>query len=384
MADDVFAGAIRLLLGDSEETSLADPDELPQDKSVMTDFPNRVFLAFGEPLMLYEQMGVAADDRDIILRRTLYCPELAMASAVAVLGNHCEYFTVVPSGHYGDLVVKSAVEAGVELRALQGEDGSHMADMTVLGNEAESIRTVHQRLLSAFNCTPMPFKWDKGIISDRVPCWLHSCLSSFVWSDNALASWVKFIDTATDPKRLPEDVLISLELRTADCAVEFSELWTFVKTYVRKLYMLILTSEEAIKVAEIIGLSTAAFEGKGLDNLEREWTELVEQIRGRLGCTTLVVVFPADDASVRLVISHAVGACIATPVAISSATAHLAKLVHALMHVSHVQDRERLEAIVSELTWAQRPETFTPRTMDEVDRNIILKQVITEGREDLD
>lgn len=375
----MFSGALRLLLGDSEATSLADPDDFPKDQAVMTDFPSRVFIAFGEPVVRYEQLGDSQDDRDVILRRKLHCPELDMASAVAVLGNHCEYFTVIPAGPFGGLVMQSAAEAGVELRSLTGEEGSHISDCTELKNGAK----IHQRLLSAFNCTPMAFKWDKGIISDRVPCWLHSCLSSFVWSDNALASWVKFVDSGTDPKRLPEDVLLSLELRTAECAVVFSELWTFVKPYVRKLYMLILTAAETVKIAAIIGLNTGSFEALELDQNEHKWTELVDQIRGRLGCTTVVVTFPSDDAAVRLVVSHAVGACIATPVAISSPTAHLAKLVHALMHVSHIQDKERLESIVSELAWAQHPECFTPRTFEEVDREIILKQIISEGREDL-
>jgi hypothetical protein len=335
MSEDLFAGALRLLLGDSsEDQSLADPEDLPpQDTGMMTDVPDRIFLTFGEPVISYEQVGDSFDDTDIMVRRRLVCGELELAGALAVLGNFCEYFTVIPAGYYGDLVRTVAAQSGVHLWSLQGEPGSHLGDMTSMNG-----RKVNQRLLSAFHCVSAPFKWDSGIVSDRVPCWVHTCMSSFVWSDNALNGWKDLMSAAANPKRGSRgDVLISLELRTRDCQVVISELWDFLKERMRLFFLIVMTPEEALEIASIIGLSTGTGLGRtamDLEGYEPAWNMFSNQLRAKLGCFCLIITFCSDDASSRIVVSLAgpESSALTSPRVVVSPMALVGKVVHKLMH----------------------------------------------------
>ena len=349
MSGELFSGAIKLLLGDSsEDTSLVDPDDLPpQDTAIMTDPPVRTFLAFGEPVVSYEQVGESYEDADIVVRRRIVCPELELARALAVLGDYCEYFTVIPAGYYGDLVQTVTAQAGVHIYAMQGEEGSHIGDLTNMNG-----RKVNQRLLSAFHCAQSPFKWQRGIVSDRVPCWVHTCMSSFVWSDCALNSWTAFMQSATDPKRTTKgDVLISLELRSRDCQVLLSELWAFLGDYMRKIFLVILSPEEAVGIAELLGLSASGLQGKQLDGYEPAWNVFANQLRGKLGSFSVVIPFESDDASCRVVVAAGGSASASQRVVCSSMTL-VAKIVHSLMHAFPKQplDIEKLVASVASRT----------------------------------
>jgi hypothetical protein len=371
MADDIFSGALRLLLGDSsEDPSLADPDDLPpQDVGLMTDPPVRTFLAFGEPVISYEQIGESFDDTDVVLRRRLVCPELDIASALAVLGDYCEYFTVIPYGYYGDLVQTVAAQSGVHLYSLSGEAGSHISDSTNLGG-----RKIYQRLLSAFNCSQFPYKWEKGIISDRVPCWVHTCLSSFVWSDNALASWTKFIESALNPKRTdPGDILVSLEIGISACEVEFSELWDFIKPHINKLYLLILSPEECLRLGDTLQIQGP--KSSELDNYEPGWNLFVNQLKSRIGCRCIAVPFVSDDASCRLVVSLEKSAA-SSPRIVTSASGLVGKLIHKLMHAPTRIGSINLDSLVNGLTVSRSASDADD--VDEIDRETIVREPIPE------
>ena len=372
MGDDIFSGALRLLLGDSsEEPSLADPDDLPpQDVATMTEPPVRTFLAFGEPVITYEQIGESFDDTDVVLRRRIVCPELEIASALAVLGTYCEYFTVVPSGYYGELVHTVAAQAGVHVYSLSGEQGSHVADSTDL-----SGRKTHQRLLSAFNCCQLPFKWDKGIINDHVPVWVHTCFSSFLWSDNALASWKNCMESAFNPKRTdPGDILVSLELRTVDCEVQFAELYDFLKPYFKKFFLLILSPQECLTLGSQLQVQGGPAKSEPeLDGFEPGWNMFVNQVRAKIGCRCIAVPFVSDDASCRLVVSIDKSAA-ASPRIVSSATGLVGKLINKLMHAPPGQPIN-LESLVGGLS-VSRASSYSG--VDEIDRETIVREPILE------
>jgi hypothetical protein len=371
MPENLFSDAIRLLLGDSEDPSLVDPDDLPpQDLGMMTDPPKRSFVSFGEPVVSYEQVGESFDDSDVVVRRRILCPELELASALAVLGNFCEFFTVIPSGYYGDLVQVIAKESGVYLFSLSGEPGSHIADLSNLNG-----RKIHQRLLSAFNCAQNVFRWERGILGDRVPCWAHTCMSSFVWSDNALESWKKFMESALNPKRtVLGDLLVSLELRTKDCDVPFQELWNFLSPFLKKLYLLIFSPEEALACGELLGLPTQALKNKDLEGFEPAWTSFANQLRAKIGSHFLIIMFESDDASSRVVIS-AGGSATCSPSMIASPSALLGKVVHRLMHAPRPFNVS-VESVVGTMT--SSPTMEPNRVIAEMDRDTLVKEAIPE------
>ena len=367
MSEDILSGAIRLLLGDSsEDPSMADPDDLPpQDRAVMTDVPKRIFIAFGEPVLYYEQIGDSFDDTDVVVRRKILCPELEVASALAVLGNYSELFTIIPAGYYGELVQVLARDSGVHLFSLSGEAGSHISDLTNLNG-----RKIHQRLLSAFNCAQNSFRWERGILSDRVPCWAHTCISSFVWSDNALSSWSKFMESAFNPKRTdPGDILVSLELRTKDCDVPFSDLWKFLTPFLNKLHLLVLSPDEALAAAK-----TTSLRNKELDGAESFWNTLAKDLRSKIGCHALVVIFVSDDASARMVFSvNNASAC--SPRLVLSPSALLGRLIHKLMHAPKGTSVS-VESVMGDL--AMSPKIEPNFVITEIDRETMVRESIPE------
>ena len=299
--DNIFAGAIRMLLGDSEESSEVDPEDLPKDKETMTDEPVRCFIAFGEVFIKYTQ------SKDSVTKR-LFSSELDLAVFLSHMGNYCEYFTIIPNGHYGKAIRKICNDNNVDIRYLSGEPGSHIGDMTRLENGT----TIHQRQFSAFHLAEHAFPWDKGVLSDRVPVWVHSCLSSLVWSNYAMDSWRLFMAAATDDKRPRGDVYISLDLRLIDSDMSLRSMWKYIEPFMASITILFLTKEEFFEIS-----------GNGKINEDN-----VTLYRSRLGCECLVVV--VDDH--EIIVSHAVADSAVTLVSSEKAESQKARLIHRLMH----------------------------------------------------
>jgi hypothetical protein len=381
MAEEVFAGAIKLLLGDeSEDSSLVDPDEGLITVGVMTDFPARSFIAYGEAVVRFDQISSGEDQ---IFKRRIYSPELDLASSLASLGSHCEFFTVIPPGTLGELVRTVCQESNVVLRPVLAEEGNHMGDMTVTRSQDDEYRqTVHQRRYSAFHNTTAHFRWEKGILSDRAPCWIHSCLSSFVWTQNGLGHWTRLVEAALDPKRSPEDIFVSLELRSSECAAPFPEIWKFLLPVVSKMYMLILSPEEVLQVVSIMGIESAKMRGRTSGDADvQPWVPLVDTLRRKIHAKCIVVPFLYRAESVRFIVSHDIGLTLVTPNAFTTVTAYLAKLVHALMQVGALEDKERFQSLINDLNWGKSgnvPAIVSPTSLKEINRKSIVKQVIDE------
>ena len=388
MADDIFAGAIKLLLGDeSEEVSLGDPDEDFVSVGTMTDFPARCFIAYGESVLRFDQVSTSTHSREEqVFKRRVYSPELDLATALALLGDHTEFFTVLPPGPLGDLVSAECIEASISIKAALADEGNHMGDMTLTRSQnGEYQQIVHQRRYSAFHNTTNHFKWDKGILSDRAPCWVHTSLSSFVWTENGLGNWVRLVEAVFDPKRATEDVLMSLEIKLHECDAPFSAIWKFAMPFARKMSMLILTAEECLLIASSLGVATDYLRGKSSSYTDLQpWANLVDSLRLKIECKSIVVPFVHHSESVRFVVSHEIGLTLVSPTAFSSAQTHLAKLVHGLMHMGSLEDKERFQTLINDLNWSisgPTSEFGSPRSPERKVRRSIVKRVIEEMSE---
>lgn len=387
MADDVIAGAIKLLLGDdSEQSSMVDPEDELVSTGTMTDFPSRCFLAYGEPVLRFDQVNAPSEGKvgGDVFRRTVYSKELQLAQAVAALGNHSEFFTVLPPSPQGELVKAVCLESGTILRAAFAEEGNHIGDMTI--TRSGNWETVHQRRYSAFHNKINHFRWDKGILSDRSPCWVHTSLSSFLWTENGLRNWSHLFDAAADPKRNPHDVLMSMELGSVESDAPFADLWTFVFPFLKKMYLLVITPEECLQIAAIMGLDVERMHTRihGDPHLQ-PWIPIVDTLRRKTSTKCIVVYFTQQsEDSVRFIVSHETGLTLLTPSVFTTVYAHLAKLVHAFMHVGALEDKERFQSLINDLTWSrsiQNSRIASPNSPKDFPRRSIIKQVIEEMSE---
>jgi sugar/nucleoside kinase (ribokinase family) len=337
--DNIFAGAIRMLLGDSEESSEVDPEDLPKDVNTMTEEPVRCFVAFGEVFLKYRQSGE-------LFTKQLFSSELDLLLSLSKLGNYCEYFTIIPSGHYGETIRSICRDSRIDLRYLSGEPGSHIGDMTRMTDGT----VIHQRQFSAFHLAEHAFPWDKGVLSDRVPCWVHSCLSSMVWSNYAMDSWRLFMAAAVDDKRSVGDVCISLDLRLIDSDMSLRSMWKYIEPFMNRITILFLTREEFFEIS-----------GNG-----KITEENVALYRSRLGCECLVVI--AGD--YEIIVTHSVGSAVTL---VSSETSELqkARLIHRYMHFGkRIEKGHEWNSILE--------------TMNELDSDRILNNKDLDTREELE
>ena len=343
MSSDLFSGALRLILGDSEESSEIDPEDVSRNIETMTEPPARSFLTVGEVIVRLDQV---ASSTSVNFSRKIYCPELDVAGSLAEQGVFSEFFTVLPHGYYESTVRTMCAERGVDLRAVVAEEGSHTGDMTVLADAKN--KPIHQRRYSAFHSTPPPFRWEKGVVSDRAPCWVHTCVSSFVWSDYGLSSWMKLMETCVDPKRAPHDVLTSISLRASECQVEISELWKFVEQFCSQCAVIFLTPAEAI---DINGLMTK-WRQNALDpdaddigQNENEWMRLAAELRSNFACECVCISFPC-----QLLVAHQ-----AAPTPVATATTWLppvvqmARFIHAMMVSEPITSEEMLTHLMTQI-----------------------------------
>lgn len=135
MSSDLFSGALRLILGDSEESSEIDPEEVPRNIETMTEPPARSFMTVGEAIVRLDQVALKTS---VNFSRKIYCPELDLAGSLAWQGVFSEFFTVLPHGYYESTVRTLCAERGVDLRVVVAEEGSHIGDMTVLADAKET------------------------------------------------------------------------------------------------------------------------------------------------------------------------------------------------------------------------------------------------------
>ena len=278
---DILGGALDFLLGESsvDDDEFLDPRDLTAEEETMTEFPRCVFLTFGEVIFKYQQI-VAADEDGTIFRRLVGGKELELAVAIRNGGGSCEVFTVLPEPKvftHTDYIRRRIAGYGIGLRANFGGCPC-VGDETVL---LDGTR-LFQRTASAFATVAHPFAWEKGIVKDRMPCWVHLGYSSIAYSDYAKENWVSLLEFVTDSTESP-NCRISLELDWIACGDKpIISMWNFVEGYVSRLDLFIITPKELSLILS----------DKIIPDIEFEISCVcLTQLRAKLGCKCLAMVY---------------------------------------------------------------------------------------------
>ena len=332
----MFGGALNFLLGESsssdEHSSQIDPRDLTADEGTMTDTPHRVFLTFGE--VYYEYLEVVGGGANQFTRR-IAGAELELALELQTAGGVCELFTVLPSGPHGDSVGKYIQSSGVTLRTAASSPGPPIGDLTVT-SEGERI---FQRSCSAFAYVQTPFRWDKGIVTDRAPCWVHVACSSVMFSDYAKEGWVRLLENATEPKREEGEVLVSLELDSARCSAQVAKIWAFVQPYLPRLDLLLLSPSELLTILQLEQILAVSDFAMG-----------VQALRPVSGCRCIAVTVPSPDGP-TLLVAHDSGAFFEKKFPTSSTERSVSGfLVKILMNQHRFIDSEHFVGALEQLT----------------------------------
>jgi len=341
MPKDALEQAFFLIAGDYSDATESSGEENTTPNGVshaqMTDPPKRVLLMVGEPLVKYQWVTGET------YRRSFSGPELDLAVEMPPQ-DHVEFFSVIPNNVIGNQCVQYMKRNGIFFRGHRSNDGYPMGDMTILKDGTCS----YQRSRSAFASAASEIPWDKGIIRDRVPCWVHSSASSVTWSMVARYNWIAFMESAIEPKLQEGDVMVSLELDSVNCGINFEELWPLVMPYVSKLDLVILTPAEIMKLSAVAGISLNVDMSRELHKDIENWTRQMKSLLGVLKCRCICGIFPVDGYKSLAVIHQESGFAWTRPEDVIGLK-FISRFMRALVMQGHPKSVDELRSVIEQI-----------------------------------
>jgi hypothetical protein len=329
MPRDLLEHTFDLIAGDYSDGSSSSDEGRPEmaEVEIMTDPPNRIFICFGEVFVRLEQRGE-------MFSRTICGMEFGVE--FARLGNHVEFFSVLPEGVIGDEIVKQGTDQGIEMRAVRSADGFPVGDVYVF----EDGRAGIQRSQSSFVNHIGEIKWKDGIIADKTPCWVHSACSSFTWSERTGEQWATFMETACDPLRNRDEVFVIVEFDTANSRVAMSGLWKMVEPFVSRISVLVLTPGELVDLMKVVGME------ENLGENSDGWNYQMRSLSKVVDCTCIVLAFSSENMGSLAVFHKIHGFVQSKPEEVDIKTL-LAKFIHSWNISGSIENSYHFQQLVS-------------------------------------
>jgi hypothetical protein len=358
MSTEALRGAFRLFVGDSssdsdlftnESSEYTDEDDVPMDVGTMTDTPARMCCIYGDILVAFRQQSSG------LFVRSIEGLEVELGLTLHAEGGHyVEFFSVLPKTVLADNIVTYLKENGLKLRlnrpdAMEFGGISQLTEMT----DPDGVKVKEfQRSGSAFHRLPKPFKWEKGILHDRAPCWVHSSVSSFLWSDTGRENWIAFIENATDIRLPPDYVQVSLEFGSQQWpeGVGMETILEFSRPYMSRLTMLILTLEEFTHLVKI-----ADPQVNNIMGTRKTFENALVSLRTMLECQTIVVLID-KQASLAVVAIHTVaGIAWSKPVTGVSERILMGRVITAFIRTPAIKTQADLQKSVNGICGGDSP-----------------------------
>lgn len=346
MPAEAMKGAFRMFVGDSEDDSdflsdsseYTDEDDVPMDIGTMTETPARLCCVYGEVFVKYAQDG----EKLGLFRRSIEGPEIQLGFSLYAEGGHyVEFFSVIPKGPLGDQAVAYLKDNGLKLRLFRTEDLGGISDLTEMIDTDNGVKiSEFQRIGSAFHRASKPFKWEKGILHDRAPCWVHSSVSSFVWSDTGKENWIQFMEAGTDIRLPPGDVQVSLELGSKQWPVSQTvpNVMAFIQPYLPRIALLVLTLEEFT----ILGAGAVM-------TSKKQFETSLNTVRAATNCTAVAVLAERQSSIVVVLVHKEAGLVWSKPQNLSNERQVLGRLLTAFIRKPTVKTQDDLEKLINDV-----------------------------------
>ena len=212
-------------------------------------------VTFGESMLSYKPAPAAPDGSVAlttaasVMVQAVAGAELNVAVAATLVGESCEYVSVLPAGPMGQMVVDGAAQGGLKLKepAVKYVANASLATLHVV-DDGSGPRPHYQRSHSAF-CTQLDgttFDWPVLL---RGAKWLHVTGITPPLGAGPFAAWKAALAAAG-----AAGVSVSFDLNHRPGLGGFDELWGMVEPELKHVTLLTLSEGDLLKLGSRAGV----------------------------------------------------------------------------------------------------------------------------------